>query len=185
MDLKDILLNEISQTEEDRYCMTSLTCGICNSSNRTSSWAERTHGCGQRHGWRGHKEKGKKDGGPKIQGTHSMHESRCLQGPSLTTQGKMTLAWRRDPRTFPAAQWAGSRWHTAEPRATSLVPTQPATRLDEAEEDGRVNTTPHRVYMACSRLCYVPSSNHHFPFAFWYLNEADSINFVFELFNLA
>ena len=28
MDLKNIMLSEISQTEKDKYCMTSLTCGI-------------------------------------------------------------------------------------------------------------------------------------------------------------
>ena len=28
MDLKDIMLNEISQREKDKYCMISLTCGI-------------------------------------------------------------------------------------------------------------------------------------------------------------
>ena len=28
MDLEDIMLNEISQTEKDKYCMISLTCTI-------------------------------------------------------------------------------------------------------------------------------------------------------------
>ena len=28
MDLEDIMLSEISQTEKDKYCMVSLTCGI-------------------------------------------------------------------------------------------------------------------------------------------------------------
>ena len=28
MDLEFIILNEISQTEKDKYCMISLTCGI-------------------------------------------------------------------------------------------------------------------------------------------------------------
>ena len=28
MDLEGIMLSEISQTEEDKYCMISLTCGI-------------------------------------------------------------------------------------------------------------------------------------------------------------
>ena len=28
MDLEDIMLNEISQTEKDKYCMISLTCRI-------------------------------------------------------------------------------------------------------------------------------------------------------------
>ena len=28
MDLEDIVLSEISQTEKEKYCMISLTCGI-------------------------------------------------------------------------------------------------------------------------------------------------------------
>ena len=28
MDLEDIMLSEISQTEKEKYCMISLTCGI-------------------------------------------------------------------------------------------------------------------------------------------------------------
>ena len=28
MDLKGIMLSEVSQTEKDKYCMISLTCGI-------------------------------------------------------------------------------------------------------------------------------------------------------------
>ena len=28
MDLEDIMLNEISQTKKDKYCMISLICGI-------------------------------------------------------------------------------------------------------------------------------------------------------------
>ena len=37
MDLEDIMLNEISQSEKDKYCMISLTYGI-QKQNKTSSW---------------------------------------------------------------------------------------------------------------------------------------------------
>ena len=33
MDLEGIMLNEISQTEKDKYCMISLTCGILKTTN--------------------------------------------------------------------------------------------------------------------------------------------------------
>ena len=42
MDLEDIMLNEISQREKDKYCMISLTCGILKRKQKPSSQIQRT-----------------------------------------------------------------------------------------------------------------------------------------------
>ena len=37
MGLEDIMLNEISQTEKDKYCMKSLICGLVKKEKETTS----------------------------------------------------------------------------------------------------------------------------------------------------
>ena len=41
MFLEIVILNEVSQTEKEKYCMTSLVCGILNGTNELTYKAER------------------------------------------------------------------------------------------------------------------------------------------------
>ena len=40
LDLEDIMVSEISQTEKDKYCMLSLICGIEKTSKQTNEYSK-------------------------------------------------------------------------------------------------------------------------------------------------